>query len=92
MSLQASVHARQAPAQTWQCSASCVEHNLAQASHTNAHNVHDAVANSPSLASIAAQRRHTSAQSVHRLMQCFMRVAFSSRQAAAHWSHATAHS
>jgi len=92
MSRQASVQPRQAPAQIWHCSASCVEHSRAHASQTRAQKVHNAFENSPSRASIAAHKRQMAAQSVHRLMQRFMREALSSRQAAAHWSHATAHS
>jgi hypothetical protein len=70
----------------------CGVHARAQASQTKAHKVHSAVENSPSRANMAAHSRHTLAQSIARLMQRFIRAAFTSRLAAAHWSHATAHS
>ncbi|MGE8616924.1 MAG: hypothetical protein ACN6O0_03825 [Achromobacter spanius] len=93
MSWQASVQARQAPAQIWQCSTSWYGAQArAQASQTKAHSVQSAVENSPLRANMAAQRRQTLAQSVARLMQRFIRVALVSKHPAAHSSQATAHS
>jgi len=92
MSRHASVQAMQAPAQIWHFSDSCVEHSRAHASQTSAHNVHNACANSPSRASMAAHSRQTAAQSVHNAMQDLSSAGFCRRQLAAHWSHATAHS
>ncbi|KXJ66337.1 hypothetical protein AXY46_12505 [Achromobacter xylosoxidans] len=84
MSRHASVQAMQAPAQIWQCSASCVEHCRAQASQTSAHNVQSAWANSPPRASMAAHKRQTSAQSVHKAMLARICAGFCRRHAAAH--------
>jgi hypothetical protein len=92
MSRQASVQLRHAPAQTWQCDASCGVHSRAQASHINAHKVHRALANSPSRANMAAHNRQTAPQSVHSAMQRFIAAGFPSRQADAQMSQATAHS